>query len=232
MSLGSGEGKKKGFFGLGRRGSKSRPDDGGINGQWGVESDDEDGYFVDNHPSHAVRPSGLRGGGTYEHSEFSDDDEMHFTARPPPHTQTTGNQSAGPTRGDDEPDSMVRPFHRTPTGLSVKQLRKAERFTVDLEGGLDICLNVEVNSKDPTGITVPYRLLVPRLQYEYNPADDELQQPAKESQQPTGFKRFLSFRKKPEKTKLQQEHGHDGEESEDENEDYMSDESSDVPPRR
>ncbi|KAH0597617.1 hypothetical protein MHUMG1_04996 [Metarhizium humberi] len=232
MSLGSGEGKKKGFFGLGRRGSKSRPDDGGINGQWGVESDDEDGYFVDNHPSHAVRPSGLRGGGTYEHSEFSDDDEMHFTARPPPHTQTTGNQSAGPTRGDDEPDSMVRPFHRTPTGLSVKQLRKAERFTVDLEGGLDICLNVEVNSKDPTGITVPYRLLVPRLQYEYNPADDELQQPAKESQQPTGFKRFLSFRKKPEKPKLQQEHRHDGEESEDENEDYMSDESSDVPPRR
>ena len=31
---------------------------------------------------------------------------------------------------------------------------------------MDICLNVEVNAKDPAGITVPYRLLVPALWYE------------------------------------------------------------------
>jgi hypothetical protein len=66
---------------------------------------------------------------------------------------------------------------------------------VDLEGGLDICLNVEVNPRDPTGITVPYRLLVPKLFYEYTPEDDEdalVEQPATGST----FKRLLSFRKK------------------------------------
>lgn len=34
---------------------------------------------------------------------------------------------------------------------------------IDLQGGLDICLNVEVNPLDPSGITMPYRLLVPAL---------------------------------------------------------------------
>ncbi|KHN95956.1 uncharacterized protein MAM_06061 [Metarhizium album ARSEF 1941] len=233
MSLGSGESKKKGLFSHGRRGSKRRPDDGGINGQWGGESEDGDGYFVDSHPSHAVQPSGLRGGGTYEHSEFSDEDELHFTAELPQHSRTVGGQPAETTRRDDGSDAMMRPFHRTPTGLSVKQMRKAEKFIVDLEGGLDICLNVEVNPKDPTGITVPYRLLVPRLQYEYNPADDELQQPTEELRQPTGLKRFLSLRKRPERPKLQQQDEEDGGGSEGkDNDDDVSDESSDVPPRR
>lgn len=130
-----------------------------------------------------------------------------------------------------------RPFHRTPTGLSVKQMRKAEQFQVDVEGGLDICLNVEVNAKDPTGITVPYRLLVPRLHYEYNPADDELQHPAQsKSQQPSGFKRFLSFRKKPGIAKPQsRQQAEDDEETDHDNdndEDYPSDGSSDIVPRR
>ncbi|TWU76347.1 hypothetical protein ED733_006166 [Metarhizium rileyi] len=236
MSLGSGEGKK-GFFSLGRSGGKNRPDDGGINGRWGGESDDEeDGYFVNSHPSHAVQPSGLRGGGTHDDHEFSDDDDARFTARPPQRAKITGSQQAGAIRGDDESEPVKRPFLRTPTGLSVKQLRKAEQYTVDLEGGLDICLNVEVNPKDPTGITVPYRLLVPRLQYEYNPADDELSQPAKESQQPTGFKRFLSFRKKSEKARPQREEEVEDEDREEsdggEADDYMSDESSYVPPRQ
>lgn len=243
MSLGSGEGKKKGLFSFGRRGSTSKPDDGGINGQWGDESE-EDSYFTTDHHSQAVRPSGLRGGGGYEYSEFSEDDEAHFTARPPQRAQTIGSQPARATKNEEGPDPMIRPFHRTPTGLSVKQLRKADQFAVDLEGGLDICLNVEVSSKDPTGITVPYRLLVPRLHYEYNPANDELQQPVKEQPQATGLKRFLSLRKKPEKSMPRQPHPQpqpqqqrqrqwQEEESEgEEDDDYLSDESSDVPPRR
>jgi hypothetical protein len=56
-------------------------------------------------------------------------------------------------------------FHRTPTFQSEKQ-RKAGGGEINLEGGLDICLNVEVSSNDPAGITTPYRLLVPRLWYE------------------------------------------------------------------
>jgi PhoD related phosphatase len=37
---------------------------------------------------------------------------------------------------------------------------------INLEGGLDITLNCEVNQGDPAGITTPYRLLVPALRYD------------------------------------------------------------------
>ncbi|KAF2459789.1 hypothetical protein BDY21DRAFT_316398 [Lineolata rhizophorae] len=37
---------------------------------------------------------------------------------------------------------------------------------VDLEHGLDVALNVEQDASDPTGITKPYRLLVPALRYD------------------------------------------------------------------
>lgn len=43
---------------------------------------------------------------------------------------------------------------------------------VNLEGGLAITLNLELNPKDPSGITTPYKLLVPVLRYdgmEYDP---------------------------------------------------------------
>jgi hypothetical protein len=49
--------------------------------------------------------------------------------------------------------------------LSQKQLRKGGGHEINLEGGLDICLNMEVSPKDPAGITMPYRLLVPALCY-------------------------------------------------------------------
>ncbi|KAH7027648.1 uncharacterized protein B0I36DRAFT_364823 [Microdochium trichocladiopsis] len=65
-----------------------------------------------------------------------------------------------------EAEFRPKPFHRTPTGLSAKLIKKAggpARVAVDLEGGLEITLNVEVNPKDPAGITVPYRLIVPKL---------------------------------------------------------------------
>lgn len=57
-----------------------------------------------------------------------------------------------------------KPFHRTPTSTSMKAARRAQ--DVNIQGGLDITLNVEVSAKDPAGITVPYRLLVPRLWYD------------------------------------------------------------------
>lgn len=82
------------------------------------------------------------------------------------------------------PPQNTRPtFHRRPTDLSEKEAAKAaakggaegnlqgrEHGHIDLEGGLDICLNMEVDQRDPAGITVPYRLLVPALWYE-GPAD-------------------------------------------------------------
>ncbi|KAG5952638.1 hypothetical protein E4U53_000332 [Claviceps sorghi] len=238
LSLGSVGSKRRGIFNFGQRRNTAKPDDGGINGQWGEDSEEgEDDYFATSHQQYGMSPSGLRGGGAYDsHSEFSEDDETHFTARPSSRrAPTLGNQPARFDRNDAEEEVTMRPraFHRTPTGLSVKQMGKTEEFQVDLEGGLDICLNVEVNAKDPTGITVPYRLLVPRLQYEYNPAEDELQQPIQSKvQRATGMKRLLSFRKKTEAPKpslRQQEANH---EETDGDEDYLSDASSDMAPRR
>lgn len=119
----------------------------------------------------------LRGGGANDEYEVGDD--SFFTARPPrraftqpqPSTSASGANEYDAyysSAGDDDEQgpAIRRPFHRTPTGLSAKQ-RKKGGYDVNLEGGLDVCLNVEVNAKDPAGITVPYRLLVPRLWYEY-----------------------------------------------------------------
>ncbi|KAK3624516.1 hypothetical protein LTR56_020956 [Elasticomyces elasticus] len=84
-------------------------------------------------------------------------------------------QSAAPQRPTNQ-------FHRRPTSFSVKQARKAaakggpeldgaeERDAghIDLQSGLDISLNMEVDQRDPGGSTVEYRLLVPALWYEGN----------------------------------------------------------------
>jgi hypothetical protein len=188
LSLGRGDSEKRGFFGFGRRNSQSRPDDGGIDGQWGPESE-EDEYDDYPQPRQTSRPQamGLRGGAA--HDEYSDGDDDYFTAQPPRRAQTMGAPPMA--RDDDIPPQALKPFVRTPTGLTTKQLRRAEKHEVDLEGGLDICLNVEVNPRDPTGITVPYRLLVPKLFYEYRPETDRIPAP-----EPSGFKRLLSFRRK------------------------------------
>ncbi|KAL9113406.1 MAG: hypothetical protein Q9227_002447 [Pyrenula ochraceoflavens] len=68
-------------------------------------------------------------------------------------------------------------FQRRPTNLSEKAAKKGGGVGLDdegdiindhinLEGGLDIVINCEVNQKDPAGITTPYRLLVPALFYD------------------------------------------------------------------
>lgn len=68
------------------------------------------------------------------------------------------------TTADD--NSRPKTFHRTPTGASAKQLKRTKTWDVNIQGGLDITLNVEVSAEDPAGITVPYRLLVPKLFYD------------------------------------------------------------------
>lgn len=70
-------------------------------------------------------------------------------------------------------------FSRRPTDLSEKRALKAaarggpegnveghEVGHIDLEGGLDISLNMEISQRDPAGTTRSYRLLVPALWYE------------------------------------------------------------------
>ena len=137
-----------------RRNSKRRTDDGGING-YGAESEDDD-YYEQQHAR-----SGLRGGG----GDGADDDGYFPTLH-----QHLGHAPKNPV--DNAPTSVAGPsptlrrgsFQRTPTGLSQKQLRRGGH-EINLEGGLDIALHMEVNPKDPAGITMPYRLLVPQLWY-------------------------------------------------------------------
>lgn len=105
-------------------------------------------------------------------------------------TTTTISGPGQLSSATDEDQFRPKAFHRTPTTTSMKAARKAQ--DVNIQGGLDITLNVEVNAQDPTGITVPYRLLVPRLWYEA--ADgEEVELPGKSAGGGGGMKRLLSL---------------------------------------
>jgi len=73
--------------------------------------------------------------------------------------------------------SVDRPsaFHRRPSVLGKSGLKQKGDF-LDLQGGLDICLNMEVSQHDPAGITAPYRLIVPALNYTA-PPDGVIEKP-------------------------------------------------------
>jgi hypothetical protein len=75
------------------------------------------------------------------------------------------SQSMPPARNSFAP-STERPsnFHRRPS-MHEKKASYLQSSYINLEGGLDICLNLEVSQHDPAGITNPYRLLVPALDY-------------------------------------------------------------------
>ncbi|CRG92339.1 putative protein YGR266W [Talaromyces islandicus] len=82
---------------------------------------------------------------------------------------TDATSRPSPESASNEPRPGV--FHRRPTNLSTKAAKRGELEGdegpfVNLEGGLDITLNLEINPKDPAGITAPYKLLVPALWYD------------------------------------------------------------------
>lgn len=78
--------------------------------------------------------------------------------------------SSAPLPNSSAPLPRPGNFHRRPTNMSEKAATKGAMDDVsghiNLEHGLDIVLNCEVNQKNPAGHTVPYRLLVPALFYE------------------------------------------------------------------
>ncbi|KAI1827120.1 hypothetical protein F4861DRAFT_433002 [Xylaria intraflava] len=173
--------------------SKRHADDGGINGSWGDDSDENTSVAPVAHDPHGSGNGlGLRGGGG---SEYEIGDETQFTARPPHRAATQPTPAfkntqkpyaQGSSDSEPSPPFPTRPFHRTPTDIDVKKLQKhgAEHYEVNTEGGLDICLNVEVNPKDPAGITVPYRMFVPRLWYDYKAEDASLDPENETDQEP------------------------------------------------
>ena len=93
----------------------------------------------------------------------------------PPQAKTPQRAATISGRSDQRHSSAPLPrpgnFHRRPTNMSEKAAARGgdeDDMTghINLEHGLDVVLNCEVNQKDPAGITVPYRLLVPALWYE------------------------------------------------------------------
>lgn len=169
-----------------RRDSKRKKDSGGING-YEDDTEDEDSQYQQ--PTGRTRMRGGSGG---------HDDGSYFPAmespigRAPAHPIDQASTSIAGATPQQGPPPRAQ-FHRTPTGLSTKQLKRAR--PVNLEGGLDICLNMEVSQKDPAGITMPYRLLVPALWYvEEHPGE------AAEQVQ-VGLKRWVSFANKKGKGK-------------------------------
>lgn len=116
-------------------------------------------------------------------------------------------ESAGTARrASGRPD-----FMRRPTTLNEKEIKKAlakggapdENGEADaamigqinLEGGLDICLNMEIDQRDPGGSTMPYRMLVPGLWYE-GPGDPNTLSLPKRQKEGGFLQRFKSQRRK------------------------------------
>ncbi|KAL9086998.1 MAG: hypothetical protein Q9165_006826 [Trypethelium subeluteriae] len=98
------------------------------------------------------------------------------------HSESGDPSSYGEVAGQ---PTRPTPFHRRLTDPNIASLRggpniqpghntEEQHFSdhVNLEYGLDICLNVENSQKDPAGITTPYRLLVPALWYEGRPDEN------------------------------------------------------------
>jgi hypothetical protein len=165
-----------------RRSSKRKQDSGGING-YEDDTEDEDSQYEEQNG----RPR-MRGG------SGGRDDGGYFPAMDSPLGRVATNpvdkastSVAGHTPHQGPPRAQ---FHRTPTGLSAKQIRRTGTREINLEGGLDICLFMEVSQKDPEGITMPYRLLVPALWYE-----EESPGEAAEHVQ-SGLKRWTSLARK------------------------------------
>lgn len=110
-------------------------------------------------------------------------------------TTEAGNNYFPPAPADFRPG----PFHRRPTNLSQKAAKKAAKkgddgvgSYINLEGGLAITLNLELNPQDPSGITTPYKLLVPMLRYDGTEYEPPATPVAK------GWKRWLSVKRKKE----------------------------------
>jgi len=96
----------------------------------------------------------------------------YFPPQPQPQAPRHQHTMSGMTGDGAAPALRPSGFHRRPTNLSEKAAKRrgageeGQSGYINLEGGLDIVLNCEVSQKDPAGITVPYRLLVPALVYE------------------------------------------------------------------
>ncbi|RMJ25006.1 hypothetical protein PHISP_04134 [Aspergillus sp. HF37] len=99
-----------------------------------------------------------------------------------------------------QPEPRPGQLLRRPTNFGRKTAKQVDQQGgdgglegyVNLEGGLSVTLNLEVNPKDPSGITTPYKLLVPTLLVDGSEYDPPPTQVTK------GWKKWLGGRRKNE----------------------------------
>ena len=102
----------------------------------------------------------------------SPEDGGRFPPSPKRQSALATSTANGTTGFSSAPFPRPGNFHRRPTNMSFKAVKKGGALEddheghINLENGLDIVLNCEVSQKDPAGITVPYRLLIPALLYQ------------------------------------------------------------------
>lgn len=173
----------------------------GLRGGGGDEQDEfsegDDSYFTTRAPANvAATPRAAPGSSASKTARLLGEEAPPATnSRGLPSPTPRGGHSYGATTvvssGQQQQLDNFRPqaFHRTPTGASAKQLKRTRTWDVNIQGGLDITLNVEVSAKDPAGITAPYRLLVPKLWYDAAEGD-AVELPAKGE---GGVRRLLSL---------------------------------------
>lgn len=100
----------------------------------------------------------------------TDDGYFSMSNRPALQEVNSNGNPSSLLRRSSAPATRPGNFHRRPTSMSKKGLRKGGNDEIhghiNLQYGLDIIINCEVSQRDPAGITVPYRLLVPTLWYQ------------------------------------------------------------------
>ena len=104
-------------------------------------------------------------------ASFTPEGDSPFPSSSDRQSSSISSKANGINRFSSAPLPRPGNFHRRPTNMSFKAVKKGGALEDDNEGhinlehGLDIVLNCEVSQKDPAGITTPYRLLVPALIY-------------------------------------------------------------------
>ena len=97
--------------------------------------------------------------------------DNHFARQPSgKHPSTAHSDRNGPQRHSSAPLHRPGNFLRRPTNMSENAATRGDLDDrsnhINLENGLDIILNCEIDQKDPSGATTPYRLLIPALLYD------------------------------------------------------------------
>lgn len=187
--------------GQGSQGSVGLRGGGGLGGGGSYDefSEGDDSYFTTRAPQNTSAHNGGSSKAMRILGEEAPRGGYGSKLQPQPQYQQERSGVATNTSGPGERSQDTfrpKPLHRTPTDMSVKKAHKRTKsFEVNIEGGLDICLNVEVSPKDPAGITVPYRLLVPKLWYDAKDGE-EVEMPERgrgRSRDGGPIKRFFSL---------------------------------------